>query len=66
MARGYTKEFLVDAFMSRYFEILEAVKELELRKNAEALYDRVGKDRFREYTSLDAKAIQKYKLEYNI
>lgn len=60
---GYTKEFLIDAFMSRYIACtLITVESLEnLEKLATDLYDRVGRDKFRTYASLDADAIKTYK-----
>jgi uncharacterized protein (DUF924 family) len=65
MARGYDRQFLIDAYMSRFIKLpylaIEALCELE--ENAEKLYDRVGKDEFRTYASLDAEAIRKFKLE---
>ncbi len=66
MALAYTKEFLVDAYMSRYFEILSPEKEVLLRTNAETLYDKVGKDKFREYASLDAEAIRTYRKDFHV
>lgn len=62
MALAYTKEFLIDAFVSRYKEMGIDVQ-LSLAEMADTLFDRVGKDRFREYCSLDAEAIKKFKLE---
>ena len=59
---GYTKEFLIDAFVSRY-KILGATVEGVQRALAEQLYDEVGKDKFRVYASLDADALKKFKLE---
>jgi hypothetical protein len=63
MARGYDKEFLIAAYMSRFIKAMfipiEALCTLE--ENAEKLYDRVGKDEFRVYASLDAAAIKEYK-----
>ena len=60
---GYTREFLIDAFMSRYVACqLISVESLEhLEKLATELYDRVGRDKFRTYASLDADAIKTYK-----
>ena len=60
---GYNKEFLIDAFMSRYIACtLISVESLEnLEKLAIDLYDRVGRDKFRTYASLDADAIKTYK-----
>jgi hypothetical protein len=60
---GYTKEFLVDAFMSRYVNCdgLPIEKLERLEQMANALYDRVGRDQFRVYACLDAEAIREYK-----
>ena len=58
---GYTKEFLIDAFVSRY-EVLGATIVGVQRALAEQLYDEVGKDKFRVYASLDADALKKFKL----
>lgn len=63
MAVGYSRQFLIDAFLSRYYS-LPTEKFEDLEKMAEAFYDEVGKDKFRTYCSLDAEAIQKFKLEY--
>lgn len=61
----YDKQFLIDAFLWRYAEIL-------LKYTAEHLdefirmitdfYDKVGKDQFRTYASLDAEEIRKFRL----
>jgi hypothetical protein len=57
---GYTKEFLVDAFLSRYIDI--DPKSLEsLAAMANNFYDTEGRDRFRVYCSLDAEALRVYK-----
>ena len=60
---GYTKEFLIDAFMSRYISCtLISIETLEnMEKMASDLYDRVDRDKFRAYASLDAQAIKEYK-----
>lgn len=60
---GYTKDFLIDAYLSRFFDVKDiAIEQLELLEaNAIKLYDRVGKDKFRDYASLDAGAIREYK-----
>jgi hypothetical protein len=60
---GYTKEFLIAAFMSRYIKCtLISIESLEnMEKMAVDLYDRVGRDKFRSYASLDADAIKLYK-----
>lgn len=56
---GYTKEFLVDAFLSKfkYYKM----DTTNLQKLAEKHYDEVGKDKFRISTALDATAIKEYK-----
>ena len=59
---GYTKEFLVDAYLSRYEKVI-GVKLPSLRDMAEKHYDDVGKDKFRVSASLDADAIKKFKLD---
>lgn len=60
---SYTKEFLIDAFMSRYIECsLISIEQLErLEQMADKFYDEVGRDKFRTYASLDAEAIRVYK-----
>ena len=60
---GYTKQFLIDAFMSRYVGCsLISIEKLEaLEQLASDFYDRVGRDAFRVYASLDADAIRVYK-----
>lgn len=57
---GYTKEFLVAAFLDRYVS-LDTQKFGDLEKMANTFYDDVGRDKFRVYCSLDADAIKKYK-----
>lgn len=60
---AYTKDFLVDAFLSRYIHCqLITIEQLErLEQMADDLYDRVGRDSFRSYCSLDAEALRVYK-----
>lgn len=60
MALAYTREFLIEAFATRY-ECLGAAAVDSQRKLAENFYDKVGKDKFRVYASLDAEAIRQYK-----
>lgn len=60
---GYTKDFLLDAFLSRYYSLSEE-KFAELEIMANRFYNEVGKDKFRTYCSLDAEALRKYKEEY--
>jgi len=60
---AYTREFLIDAFMSRYIACnLITIEQLEHLETITAeLYDKVGRDKFRVYASLDADAIKIYK-----
>jgi hypothetical protein len=60
---AYTKQFLIDAFMSRYIACnLITIEQLEhLETITVALYDKVGRDKFRVYAALDADAIRVYK-----
>ena len=53
----YSREFLIDAFLSRY----DGLDNSNLKILAERLYDRVGKDKFRVYASLTPSAIQIYR-----
>ena len=57
---GYSREFLIEAFVSRY-RSLGQDKCVDLQRLAEQCYDRVGKDEFRKYAGLDAAAIRTYK-----
>lgn len=61
----YTREFLIDAFLWRYTDVVlaqgcEAFDKLVEITNA--TYDKYGKDKFREYCSLDAAEIKKFRL----
>ena len=60
---GYSRDFLIDAFMSRYIKCASISIEtlVKLEQMANNLYDRVGRDSFRNYASLDADAIRVYK-----
>ena len=59
----YTKQFLVDAFMSRFItcSLITIENLVELEEMANTFYDDVGRDKFRVYCSLDAEAIRLYK-----
>ena len=64
MALAYTKTFLVDAFLWRYNDVLE--KDTVPDRNryvtmVRDFYDKVGKDKFRVWCSLDADEIKRYK-----
>lgn len=59
---GYTKEFLIDAVVSRYAGVHESEEKASLYKRMlEVQYDMEGKDKFRVSASLDAAAIREYK-----
>ena len=58
---GYSREFLIDAFVSRY-EVLSDEIVARQRQLAEKTYDEVGKDKFRVLASLDANALKEFKL----
>jgi hypothetical protein len=60
---GYSRDFLISAFISRYINCSKLTIEqlLRLEQMAHDLYDRVGRDSFRTYASLDATAIRVYK-----
>lgn len=60
---GYTKDFLISVYLSRYYSLPEKNFE-SLEKLVESFYDEVGRDKFRYWCALDAEKIQKYKLEY--
>lgn len=60
---AYSRDFLIDAFMSRYIKctLISIESLVRLEQMASDLYDRVGRDSFRTYASLDAEAIRVYK-----
>lgn len=60
---GYSRDFLIDAFLSRYTQctLISIESLVRLEQMANDLYDRVGRDSFRTYASLDADAIRVYK-----
>ena len=60
---GYSREFLIEAFMSRYVACVKlSIEQLvDLEALANELYTRVGRDKFRSYASLDAEALRVYK-----
>lgn len=60
MAKAYTKEFLISAFLSRYESLGEETID-RMFDMANKFYDKVGKDKFRVYASLDADALKEYK-----
>lgn len=60
---GYTREFLIDAYLWRFTKIpsITIEKLLGLEQIANKTYDTYGKDKFREYSSLDAEYLRNYK-----
>lgn len=60
---GYTKEFLIDAFLDKFVHCnIISVEQMEsLERMANSFYDEVGRDKFRVYASLDADVIKRYK-----
>jgi hypothetical protein len=60
---GYSKQFLVDAYLSRFILSKqfspEQIESLEVL--ASKCYDTYGKEKFRTYASLDADAIKEFK-----
>ena len=56
----YTKEFLIDAFVSRYESLgLDAIE--QCYRLAMKTWNMYPVEKFRQYCSLDAEAIKKYK-----
>ena len=60
---GYSRDFLISAFMSRYIKctLISIESLVRLEQMANDLYDQVGRDSFRNYASLDSDAILVYK-----
>lgn len=60
---GYSRQFLIDAFLSRYVTctLISIETLVNLEQMANDLYDKVGRDSFRTYASLDAEALRVYK-----
>jgi hypothetical protein len=68
----YTKDFLISAFLSRYYTI-PASKFVELENLANAFWEECEKttssltackNKFRTYCSLDARALTEYRNDY--
>lgn len=63
MAKAYTKDDLVGAFLMRFIKAQPVITETQienLEAMAENFYDQVGKDKFRLYATVDAKVMQEY------
>ena len=67
MAKAYDKEFLVNVYLSKFMTGLPNIDVnllCELEDNANTFYDKVGKDKFREYSSVTPEAIRTYNANY--
>lgn len=63
MARGYTKDDLVGAFLMRFIKAHEVITEQQVENleiMANNFYDEVGKDTFREYASVTPAVMKEY------
>ncbi len=60
---GYSKDFLIEAYVSRFFNnpFVSIERLCKLEEIAIHHYDEVGRDKFREHASLDAEAIRVFK-----
>jgi flagellum-specific peptidoglycan hydrolase FlgJ len=58
MARAYTKEDIIGAFLMRFIKANLDITSLEIMANN--FYDKVGKEKFRTYGSVDAQAMKDY------
>jgi hypothetical protein len=59
MAKAYTKEDLVSAFLMRFIKAGLDITNLEIMANS--FYDEVGRDKFRLYATVDAEVMREYK-----
>ena len=62
---GYTKQFLIDAFLWRYTDALLVRSSEELDRYVVMVtkyFDEVGRDTFRVYGSLDSSELTKFRL----
>lgn len=60
---GYTREFLIDAYLWRFTKVpsIDIDALLNLERIANKTYDTYGKDKFRDYASLNAEYLRNYK-----
>ena len=60
---SYTREFLIDAYLWRFAKIpsISIEQLLNLEQIGNKTYDTYGKDKFRDYASLDAEYLRNYK-----
>jgi hypothetical protein len=59
MAKAYTKEDLVGAFLMRFIKAGIDITKLEIMANE--FFDKVGKDKFRIYATVDAQVMKEYR-----
>lgn len=58
--KGYTREFLLQCYASRFEQLgIQACE--DMYQLGRQFYDKVGRDKFRVCASLDAEAIRDYK-----
>lgn len=63
MAKAYTKDDLVSAFLMRFIKAQPIITEQQIEKletMANKFYDEVGKDKFREYASVTPAVMKEY------
>ena len=58
MAKAYTKDDIVGAFLMRFIKVGLDITNLEIMANS--FYDEVGKDKFRSYGSVTADTMKEY------
>lgn len=59
MAKAYTREDLIGAFLMRFIKAGLDITNLEVMANT--LWEAKGKDEFRKYASVDAETMREYK-----
>ena len=59
MAKAYTKEDLIGAFLMRFIRAGIDITNLEIMANE--FFDKVGRDKFRIYATVDAEVMKEYK-----
>lgn len=59
MAKAYTKEDLIGAFLMRFIKAGIDITNLEVMANE--FFDKVGRDKFRIYATVDAEVMREYR-----
>jgi hypothetical protein len=59
MAKAYTKEDLIGAFLMRFIKAGLDITNLEIMANE--FFDKVGRDKFRIYATVDAEVMREYR-----